>query len=95
MTRRRPRHMPTPRIWNIEMVAARLNRGVDWFRRREPRLYKQGFPRIDTLLDGWDGEAIELWLDRRSGITDAATDEELDRRLEAFGNGELEGAPSG
>lgn len=76
MTTPKPRYIPPPRAWNEAQVAARLNRGLEWFRKNRVTLEKDGFPRKDTLLDGWDSKAIDLWMDRRSGLVLAANDAE-------------------
>ncbi len=69
MPKPKPRFVPNPRPWNEFQVAARLNRGVEWFRKHRMTLEVEGFPRKDPLLDGWDSKAIEEWLDRRSGLS--------------------------
>lgn len=72
MTRPRPTYMPTPRIWSWAQVACRLGKGETWLREHLPELYDLGFPKMDELLNGWDADAVNLWLDQRSGIADAS-----------------------
>lgn len=65
----KPRYTPSPRVWNEFQVASRLNHGLEWFRKNRSELEgKDGFPGKDNRLGGWDSKAIELWLDRRSGL---------------------------
>lgn len=69
MARCKPAFIPQPRILTSpHQVAALLGRGEEWFRIRRPKLEAAGFPRFDTLLGGWDGAAIDVWLDRRAGL---------------------------
>lgn len=65
---RRAKFMPRPRIWNEHQVACRLGFAVATFRTRIEKLVGQGFPQEDDLLGGWDANAVERWLDRRSGL---------------------------
>ncbi len=89
MSRRRPNYVPPPRILSAYQVACRLGKSESWFRDNLPTLAAEGFPSPDALLGGWDVDAIELWLDSRSGIVDAVEgDGELLRRLEAFADGD-------
>jgi hypothetical protein len=76
VTTPKPKYTPAPRPWNEAQVAARLNRGVEWFRRSKALLEAQGFPQKDDLLNGWDSKAIEMWMDRRSRIELPANDAE-------------------
>lgn len=64
----KPKFTPAPRPWNEIQVAARLNRGPEWFRRHREALESQGFPKRDALFEAWDSVAIERWMDRRSGL---------------------------
>jgi hypothetical protein len=85
VSRRRPSFTPTPRVWTEHQVACRLGHGESWLRAQRPELERQGFPRPDPLLGGTDADAVDLWLDRRSGIIDSSgSDPGLDERLEAF-----------
>lgn len=68
MARAKPTFIPAPRAWTTYQVAARLNVSEHTFRKRRPELEAVGFPRFDDVLKGWDSEAIEHWMDHRSGI---------------------------
>ena len=96
MTRPRPQFEPEPRVWSEHQVACRFGRGDSWLRDNRPNLEAAGFPQADDLLGGTDGDAVNHWLDMRSGMTDASKtdDDELSRRLEAFRDGKLQGAVS-
>ena len=91
MTRPRPPFIPEPRIWSEYQVACRLGRAETWVRDNRPNLEATGFPQTDELLGGTDGDAVDHWLDTRSGMTDASDsdDSELSRRLEAMKDGQL------
>lgn len=84
MTRAKPSFCQVPRTWNRAQVAARLGKGEDWFREKRVDLEEAGFPAYDELLKGWDGNAIEAWLDQRSGIAVTMTSNPWDK---AVGNG--------
>ena len=90
VTRPRPSYVPTPRILDDYQTATRLGRALSWFKENRARLEAEGFPQRDDLLGGTDGDAVDHWLDRRSGLVD---DEVVDHddtmtRLEAFANGQ-------
>ena len=91
MTRLRPHFEPEPRIWSEHQVACRFGRGESWLRDNRLRLEAAGFPQADDLLGGTDGDAVNRWLDMRSGMADDSetNDGELSRRLEDFRNGQL------
>ena len=76
MTKAKPKYTPDPRAWDDYQVAARLNKGVVWFNTHRSELEAAGFPRFDDLLGGRDANAIEAWFDRRSGLGQAASDEQ-------------------
>lgn len=76
MAKRKPTYIPVPRPFNEFQTAARLNRGVEWFRQNRARLKAEGFPDYDDLLGGWDSEAIDRWMDARSHIDLPATNYE-------------------
>ncbi|MDP7182432.1 MAG: hypothetical protein QGF18_01030 [Alphaproteobacteria bacterium] len=56
---------PEPRLFTASQVAARLGKGETWLYEHLAQLSAQGFPKRDPLLQGWDAEAIEIWLDKR------------------------------
>ena len=68
MARPKPRADIAPRIWTEEETAHRLGMSVATFRKRLQDLQCAGLPARDSLLDGYDSAAVELWLDRRAGI---------------------------
>ncbi len=69
MARPKPSFMPQTRILTSpHQVATMLGRGEQWFASRRQMLEQAGFPRQDTLLGGWDIDAINAWLDRRAGL---------------------------
>ena len=89
MTRAKPPYVPAPRALAAYQVAARINRGVEWFKAHRPELEAEGFPEYDELLGGWDGKAIEVWFDHRSGLAPGTNNDDaaLDRRIREFGDG--------
>ena len=91
MTRPRPQFEPEPRVWSERQVACRFGRGESWLRDNRALLEVAGFPQADDLLGGTDGDAVDRWLDMRSGMADDSEtdDSELSRRLEAMQNGQL------
>lgn len=68
MGRKKPKYTPEPRLLSQFQVATLLGCSEDTLRSRLDVLEKSGFPRYDDLLRGWDGHAINLWMDSRSGI---------------------------
>lgn len=69
MSRAHVKFMPQPRVFRSQQqVAAYLGHGDQWFADRRAQLERAGFPRKDDLLGGWDREAIDAWLDERSGL---------------------------
>ncbi len=68
MSQSRPKFTPTPRVWSEFQVACRLGKCESWLATHRPRLEAEGFPPRDPLLGGTDADAVEAWLDRRSGI---------------------------
>lgn len=70
--------LPDPRILSSQKhVAALLGKPEVWFRKNRLKLEESGFPRFDDLLEGWDIDAINLWVDQRScikrpGVEDAS-----------------------
>lgn len=77
MARAKPAYTPNPRMLNIYQLAARLGMSESTFARKLPILEAKGFPRRNDLIGGWDGDAIELWLDVQSGIGSTADDDKL------------------
>ena len=74
MSRSRPKYTPEPRIWTAFQVATRLGKSETWFRGNLKKLRDEGFPEYDLLLQGWDADAVEAWMDRRSGLMNDAPD---------------------
>lgn len=57
------------RMWTIGQVAKRLGHARSWLTPvKLAELRAEGFPPYDTLLRGFDGAAIERWLDARSRL---------------------------
>ena len=94
MTQAKRRFMPDPRCWTRPQVAARLGRSASWFEAHQSELEKYGFPKPDPLLGSWDAEAIERWLDVRSGLAEPAPfdDGGLNERLKVLRDGKSEGS---
>ena len=86
MTRAKPTYIPPPRILNATQVAARLGMSASNFHNKRAAYEAAGFPRYDDLLRGWDGNAIERWLDNRSGI-DPSSSAPGDRLMEKIRGG--------
>ncbi len=84
MTRARPKFTPTPRVWNNFQLACRLNKSEPWLKSNRDRLEAEGLPQRDPLLDGTDADAVEVWLDRRSGIANGKLDDDFDPLMEAL-----------
>jgi hypothetical protein len=74
MSRAKPSYTPTPRVFDAYQVATRLNKSETWFHANRADLEAQAFPKRDDFLGGWDADAIERWLDLRSGIVSGADD---------------------
>ena len=83
MTRPKPKFCPTPRIWSCFQTAIRLGMSPDIFKKRLPTLQEKGFPEKDELLGGYDADAIESWLDKRSNL-DTVDGLDLERELEEW-----------
>ncbi len=84
MTRGRPKFIPTPRVWSDFQVACRIGKGLSWLTSNRDRLEAEGLPQRDPLLDGTDADAVEVWLDRRSGIANGKLDDDFDPLMEAL-----------
>ncbi len=87
MARRRPHFTPNPRIWNDFQLATRLGHSESWLYSHRAELETQSFPPKDDFLGGTDADAVEAWLDARSGLTGESYDGGLGQRLEAMRNG--------
>ncbi len=87
MTRARPKFTPNPRVWSDFQLACRLNKTEPWLKSNRGRLEAEGLPQRDPLLDGTDADAVEAWLDARSGLAGESYDGGLGQRLEALRNG--------
>ena len=67
MSRPRPPRDIQPRMLTLIEVAHRLGHGEGWFTSNRQKLEAEGFPKMDPLLERWDSDAVDDWLDRRSG----------------------------
>ena len=76
MTSAKLSYNPTPRMLDAFQVSARLGKGAGWLKEHRAELEAAGFPTYDKLLGGTDGNAIEAWIDRRSGLAQMANDEQ-------------------
>ncbi len=77
MTLPKPKYyIPEPRALDNYQVAAFFGKGVVWFNTHRSKLEAAGFPKFDDLLGGRDANAIEAWFDRRSGLGQAANEEQ-------------------
>jgi hypothetical protein len=92
MSRRKTSYMPTPRVvTSPAQVANFLGRSEEWFRQRRETLEADGFPLKDGLLDGWDIDAINAWLDKRAGLGQHLSPESMINPCdEVFGIGQSE-----
>ena len=96
MSRRRPRlfeQIPNRGLTNVE-TATYLGLSEGRFTTLLPKLQKAGFPKPDDLLERYDREAIDCWLDRRAGLAESSgeIDEwELDKLIDGYGNGRSQG----
>ena len=69
MTKPRKLKMPKSRfLSSIWQVGSYLGHGGAWFRTHREELEASGFPTFDELIGGWDKDAIDVWLDGRSGL---------------------------
>ena len=73
-------------MFNATQVAARLGISVSTFKNRLKIYEAIGFPRYDDVQGGWDSNAIERWLDMRSGIDPLST-VQSDRLMEKIRGG--------
>ena len=85
---RREKPVPPLLVLTEDDCGALFGRGETWFRERAPEFEAQGFPKIDPLLDGRNACQVEQWfMDRKPGAGAPASDDELDKRLEAMSHG--------
>ncbi len=84
MTRPRPQFEPEPRVWSEHQIACRFGRGESWLHDNRPRLEAAGFPEIDDLLGGTDGDAVNRWLDERAGLAVRYEQGDIARELEEW-----------
>ena len=69
MTAHRPRPKRPPRIAQTAIALAEyLDHSPGWLSMNMEKLSAVGFPPRDDLLDGWDLNAVDHWIDQRSGI---------------------------
>lgn len=91
----KPRHSTgiEPEVLTKEKVAALLNMSHGTFARRESDLVKEGFPKRDPLLGGWNLRAVHRWLDARaSGVRELPADDD-ERGKENWQNGDKQPRP--
>ncbi|MFP5514085.1 MAG: hypothetical protein ACLGJC_13470 [Alphaproteobacteria bacterium] len=73
MARPKPIFTFEPRLMTARDVATYLNRSEQWFLMKRESLEAAGFPRPDPLMGNlYDRAAVDLWLDRRSGLARAS-----------------------
>ncbi|CAO3453353.1 hypothetical protein [Azospirillum argentinense] len=72
MARTKPKFTFSPRLMTAFDVATYLNRSEQWFAHKRLQMEVAGFPQPDPLLGLYDQRAIDLWLDRRSGLVAAS-----------------------
>ena len=73
MARVKTEFMPETRMLKSYQVANILNMGPGTFSSRIAALNAKGFPQRDEFLGGWDGKAVQRWLDDRSGLLEASS----------------------
>lgn len=80
-----------PRDMPAEKVARRLGLSLACFDEVKGRLYARGFPPPDPDTGLYDLKAVELWMDRRSGLTATGPEREapssIRARLEGWNGG--------
>jgi len=59
---------PATLVISTREVARLLGCSVPTFRKRLPRLLRQGFPARSELLGGWHRGAVIDWVDRHFGL---------------------------
>ena len=65
---RKPGRRPPRIVSTTEALADYLDHSVTWLSTRLPKWEAMGFPKRDDILDGWDIEAVDLWIDGRSNL---------------------------
>ena len=60
-----------PRMVGPEKIARRLGITLSAFNEKRPALEQEGFPKPDSVLGTYCLEAVDRWIDRRSGLTPA------------------------
>lgn len=58
-----------PRMVGPEKVARRLGVTLAIFDRKREELERAGFPKADSVLGTYSLEAVDKWIDARSGLT--------------------------
>ena len=79
-------------ISTVEGLAAYLDHSTAWLHARLDRWERLGFPKRDDELDGWDIEAVDLWIDGRSKLLSRSDQVRADRAAlgREFGLGDIE-----
>lgn len=67
-TARKPGRRPPRILSTFEALADYLDHSVTWLSARLSKWEAMGFPKRDDELDGWDIEAVDLWIDGRSNL---------------------------
>jgi len=62
-------------------VSTLLGKSESWFEQNITMLRKLGFPPVDQVFKGWDANAIHLWLDQRSNLTENPGEGDLGERI--------------
>jgi len=65
----RKRSVILPRVLRRFEISSYLGHSETWFVAKRGSLEKIGFPKFNTLLDGYDKDAVDLWLDSVSGLS--------------------------
>ena len=87
MTRARPKFNLPPRGLIEHEAAGYVGLGPTEFHRLLPEMEAEGFPRPDPVTGRRDRQAIDAWMDARSGLAGESCDGGLGQRLEALRNG--------
>lgn len=89
----KPKFIPDPRYWTEYQLACRLNKSVQWLRQHRERLEGQGLPKPDPDF-GYDSEAVERWLDLRSGLRTPSPSDQEQEALRIIHGGKARGRSS-